>query len=82
MSSGIELLGWGATAVFVASYLARREATLVRVQLAGALLWVGYGLLAGAAPVVAANLLVMAAAAWKAFRPGARAEPGAAVAPR
>lgn len=62
----VEALGWVATATFAGSYLMRRAETLVRVQLAGALLWVAYGFLVGAAPVVAANLLVFAAAAWKA----------------
>ena len=35
-----------------------------RVQMVGALMWVLYGLLIGASPVVAANLLVFGAAAW------------------
>jgi hypothetical protein len=60
----IEYLGWAATAVFVASYLCARSETLKRVQMAGALMWVAYGLLIGATPVVAANLLVFAAAGW------------------
>lgn len=64
----VEALGWAATAVFVASYFARRDETLVRVQIAGALMWVGYGALVQAAPVIAANLLVVAAAVWKARR--------------
>ena len=37
---------------------------LKRVQMLGALMWVAYGVLIGASPVVAANLLVFAAAAW------------------
>ena len=60
----IEYLGWAATAVFVGSYLCTRSETLKRVQMAGALMWVAYGLLIGATPVVAANLLVFAAAGW------------------
>jgi hypothetical protein len=63
----VETLGWAATAVFVASYFVRPE-LLVRVQIAGALLWTVYGVLMQAPPVIAANLLVMAAAAWKARR--------------
>ncbi len=65
-STAVEALGWAATATFVGSYLARRAETLVRVQIAGALLWAVYGVLVRSAPVVAANLLVMAAGAWKA----------------
>lgn len=62
----VEALGWAAAATFAGSYLAKRAETLVRVQIAGALMWALYGVLVGSAPVIAANLLVVAAAAWKA----------------
>jgi hypothetical protein len=64
----VEYLGWAATAVFVGSYFCRRAAVLRGVQMAGAAMWVLYGLLIGASPVVVANLLVVAAAAWTAAR--------------
>ena len=67
----IEYLGWLATAVFVGSYLCKGSAALKRVQMIGALMWVVYGLLIGATPVVAANLLVFSAAGWALVRPGA-----------
>ena len=57
-----EYLGWTATAVFVSSYFCA-PAALKRVQMVGALMWVLYGVLIGASPVVAANLLVFGAAA-------------------
>lgn len=60
----IEYLGWTATAVFVGSYFCARPSALKRVQMVGALIWVIYGLLIRASPVVAANLLVFGAAAW------------------
>jgi hypothetical protein len=60
----IPYLGWLATAVFVGSYFCARPAHLRRVQMVGATMWVWYGVLIGAAPVVAANVLVLAAAAW------------------
>jgi hypothetical protein len=60
----IEYLGWAATAVFVGSYLCTRADALKRVQMIGAVMWVCYGFLIRATPVVAANLLVFAAAAW------------------
>ena len=75
----VEVLGWIATALFVGSYFARRAETLVRVQIAGALLWVVYGALVRAPPVVAANVLVMAAAAWKARRRGPAGEGASSV---
>lgn len=66
--AGIELLGWTATVVFAGSYFFARPSVLRGVQMLGALLWVTYGLLIHASPVVVANLLVFSAAAWTAFR--------------
>lgn len=63
-----ELIGWVATAVFVGSYLCTRAEALRRVQMVGAALWIGYGLLVQAAPVVTANALVLGAAAWASRR--------------
>lgn len=62
-----DYLGWAATAVFVGSYFCAGSAALKRMQMVGALMWVAYGLLIGASPVIAANLLVFGAAAWSAF---------------
>jgi hypothetical protein len=66
-SAFVEILGWAATGVFVASYFTRAS-VLTRVQMAGALLWIAYGVLQHALPVVVANLLVFAAAGWTARR--------------
>ena len=63
----IEYLGWTATAVFVASYLCKRSEALKRVQMAGALIWIVYGVLIQATPVIAANALVFGAAGWALF---------------
>jgi hypothetical protein len=59
-----EYLGWAATAVFVGSYFCTHARTLRGVQMAGALMWVAYGILIGASPVIVANMLVFGAAAW------------------
>lgn len=59
-----EALGWVATSVFVGSYFFTRPAVLRAVQMLGALLWIVYGVLINAVPVIAANMLVFAAAAW------------------
>jgi hypothetical protein len=64
----VEYLGWLATAVFVGSYLCKGSDTLKRVQMIGALMWVVYGLLIRATPVVAANLRVLGAAGWALLR--------------
>ena len=65
---GIELLGWTATCVFVGSYFFTRPSILRSVQMLGALLWVTYGVLIDASPVIVANVLVFSAAAWTTLR--------------
>jgi hypothetical protein len=65
---GIELLGWTATCVFVGSYFFSRPSVLRSVQMFGALLWVTYGVLINASPVIVANVLVFSAAAWTTLR--------------
>jgi hypothetical protein len=57
-----DVLGWVATAVFVASYFFARPLTLRRVQMLGAAMWVVYGARLNAYPVIVANVLVLAAA--------------------
>jgi hypothetical protein len=66
----IDYLGWAATAVFVGSYFSRGAESLRRVQMIGALMWVGYGVLIASYPVVVANVLVFGAAAWTTTRSG------------
>lgn len=69
MNAGVTaVLGWSATAVFVASYFFRRPSMLRAAQMLGALLWVLYGVLIKASPVIVANVLVLSAAAWTMFR--------------
>jgi len=61
-------LGWTATAVFTSSYFFTRPGTLRRVQMVAAIMWVTYGVLVDARPVIVANFLVLGAAAiatWK-----------------
>jgi hypothetical protein len=64
----IDLVGWAATSVFIASYFFRQPSQLRRMQMFGALLWATYGLLLGALPVIVANVLLIMAAAWTARR--------------
>jgi hypothetical protein len=61
----IDALGWIATAVFSASYFFRQPRAMLAIQISAALLWIGYGLLTTAAPVVVANGIVAAAALWR-----------------
>ena len=75
MSEGlIDYVGWVATGVFVGSYFFRHPGTLRRVQMLGALLWIGYGVLMKAPPVIVANVLVLLAAIWTARRSEANRE--------
>jgi hypothetical protein len=74
----IECLGWAATCVFVASYFFAKPSWLRGIQMLGALLWITYGMLIGALPVIIANLLVFAAAAWTSLRKPSTLEPGSA----
>ena len=63
-----DAIGWAATAVFTASYLTRGQARLRRVQMAGAALWLTYGLVLQAPPVIGSNILVLSAACWAEYR--------------
>jgi hypothetical protein len=64
-----ETLGWAATATFVGSYFFPRPALLRAAQMAGAILWMTYGVLIRELPVIVANILVFSAAAWTMVRP-------------
>jgi hypothetical protein len=73
-----DAIGWVATALFASSYFFKRPAALRRVQAVAAALWVCYGVVIHALPVVAANLIVAALALWSSLMPvrrRPRAEP-------
>ena len=63
-----EWLGWLATAVFAVSYFCRQPAALRRVQALAALLWIGYGIIIKAPPVIVANLVVAVMALLSSFQ--------------
>ncbi len=54
----LEWVGWIATAVFAGSYFCRQPAALRRIQALAAVLWIGYGIMIKAPPVIVANLVV------------------------
>ena len=60
----LDWIGWVATAVFASSYLFKQPLLLRRVQAGAALLWVIYGLIIHAFPVVVANLVVAGMAVY------------------
>ncbi len=63
-----EWIGWIATAVFAVSYFCRRPAALRRIQALAALLWIGYGVIIKAPPIIVANLVVAAIAVISSFQ--------------
>jgi hypothetical protein len=63
-----DMVGWMATAVFVASYFFSKPTMLRGLQMIGALLWLAFGVLIASKPVIASNVLVFAAAAWTLVR--------------
>jgi inner membrane protein len=67
-TSWVGALGWTATAIFAGSYFFSRPSQLRAAQMAGSVLWITYGLLIGASPVIVANILVFSAAAWTMIR--------------
>ncbi|HUJ21404.1 MAG TPA: hypothetical protein VLX58_07790 [Bryobacteraceae bacterium] len=65
-------IGWLATAVFSTSYFCRRPRMLKAVQAAAALLWLWYGVLMHALPVIVANSIVAVLAIGSAWAPEAQ----------
>ena len=63
-----EWIGWVATATFATSYFCRKPVLLRRIQALAALLWIGYGVLIHAVPVIVANVVVAAFAAYSSLR--------------
>jgi Trk-type K+ transport system membrane component len=60
-------IGWIATAMFGVSYLCKRPSALRTVQALAALLWIVYGVIIHAVPVVAANVIVAGMAVFSMF---------------
>jgi hypothetical protein len=65
----ISWIGWIATAVFAVSYFCKTPKSLRLVQAAAALMWVTYGVLIHAMPVVVANVIVALAAVYSSVVP-------------
>jgi len=64
----LDYIGWVATAILAGSYFCKRPGMLRRIQALAALLWIGYGVLIHALPVIVANLVVAAVALYSSFR--------------
>jgi hypothetical protein len=57
-------IGWLATFIFLASYRSKDQGKLRRIQALAAVLWVVYGAILHAVPIVVANLLVAGVALY------------------
>jgi hypothetical protein len=71
-------IGWVATACFGLSYFFKKPATLRLIQAGAAILWISYGLLIHALPVVVANVIVALAALYSTFTGNRRKSESAA----
>jgi Bacterial inner membrane protein len=64
----IDAVGWAATAIFLASYSCNDARKLRLMQAGAALVWVSYGAMLHAIPIIVANLLVAGVAAYSAVQ--------------
>jgi hypothetical protein len=75
----LEWVGWLATALFASSYFFKHPLVLRKVQAGAALLWVIYGLIIHAFPVVVANLVVASVALYSGLSKTASSSRGSAL---
>ena len=76
----VDGIGWIATAVFLASYSCKDQRKLRMAQAAAALVWVVYGVILHAQPIIVANLLVAVVAVYSSLGAERRAtEPASPV---
>ena len=61
-------IGWLATATFTSSYFFRSLFRIRAIQAVAACLWLSYGIVIGATPMIFANILVIAAALFTMWR--------------
>ena len=64
----LDYIGWVATAIFASSYFCKQPGMLRRLQALAALLWIGYGVMIHALPVIVANLVVASVAVYSSFQ--------------
>jgi hypothetical protein len=61
-------IGWAATAVFAASYFVRNPSRMRLVQACASILWILYGVVLQATPIIVANIIVAGLAVFSAVR--------------
>lgn len=65
---GLEAIGWIASAVFGASYFCKQPQKLRRVQAFAAVLWICYGIVLKAMPIIVSNTIVCGLAIFSSFK--------------
>jgi uncharacterized protein with PQ loop repeat len=68
MQPKLDWIGWVATAAFTSSYFTRNPVHIRAIQAMAATLWLTYGVIIGAMPVIVANVLVVGAALFTLWR--------------
>ncbi len=64
----LQLIGWFATALTLASCFCYDPKVIRRVQAGAALVWISYGVAIAAPTIIGANVLVAGVAAWSSVR--------------
>jgi Flp pilus assembly protein TadB len=64
----LSYVGWFATALFAGSYLFKEPRSLSIMQALAALVWIVYGVILGAGPVIVCNVAVALMASFAAYR--------------
>lgn len=64
----LDLIGWLATAMFAASYFCKTPTRLRFAQASAAVLWISYGIIIHALPVIIANVVVGVLALYSIWR--------------
>ena len=64
----LSYVGWFATVLFAGSYLFREPRSLSIMQAVAAIVWIIYGAIIGAGPVIVCNVAVALMATFAAYR--------------
>jgi hypothetical protein len=64
----LDSIGWLATAMFAASYFCKTPTRLRFAQASAAVLWITYGIIIHAPPVIVANVVVAVLALYSVWR--------------
>jgi hypothetical protein len=75
----LESIGWLATAMFAASYFCKTPTRLRFTQASASVLWITYGIIINAPPVIVANVVVAVLALYSVWRQSRSAKDASAI---